>query len=169
MSEANGELTEVKSVGIIGAGQMGNGIAHVFAVAGYKVCLSDISEERLAAARESIEANLDRQGKHGKLTAEDLARFSCRESDLAGTTAPPHVRALMRFQVQRARDWLARGGALVGRLSGAARLAVAGYRGGGEAALDAIARADYDVLRGTPRTRRRDVLRRALGAWVRGR
>ncbi|MCG8591552.1 MAG: squalene synthase HpnC [Proteobacteria bacterium] len=134
-----------------------------------RLALSDAICTGLQLAEHWQDVAEDRDDGRIYLPAEDLARFSCRESDLAGTTAPPHVRALMRFQVQRARDWLARGGALVGRLSGAARLAVAGYRGGGEAALDAIARADYDVLRGTPRTRRRDVLRRALGAWVRGR
>jgi 3-hydroxybutyryl-CoA dehydrogenase len=73
MSEANGEIPEIKSVGIIGAGQMGNGIAHVFAVAGYDVHLSDISDERLEQARESIGANLDRQIEHEKISSDDKA------------------------------------------------------------------------------------------------
>jgi 3-hydroxybutyryl-CoA dehydrogenase len=78
MSEANGEIPEIKSVGIIGAGQMGNGIAHVFAVAGYDVHLSDISDERLEQARESIGANLDRQIEHEKISSEDRAAALAR-------------------------------------------------------------------------------------------
>jgi 3-hydroxybutyryl-CoA dehydrogenase len=73
MSEANGEIPEIKCVGIIGAGQMGNGIAQVFAVAGYDVRLSDISDERLEQARESISAGLERQISHGKITGDDKA------------------------------------------------------------------------------------------------
>ena len=73
MSEANGEIPEIKCVGIIGAGQMGNGIAHVFALAGYDVRLSDISDERLDQARDSISANLDRQVEHGKISSDDKA------------------------------------------------------------------------------------------------
>ena len=41
---------DIKTVGVIGAGQMGNGIAHVMALAGYDVILSDISDEALRAA-----------------------------------------------------------------------------------------------------------------------
>ena len=78
MSEANGEIPEIKSVGIIGAGQMGNGIAHVFAVAGYDVHLSDISDERLEQARESIGANLDRQIEHEKISSDDKAAALAR-------------------------------------------------------------------------------------------
>ena len=78
MSEANGEIPEIKSVGIIGAGQMGNGIAHVFAVAGYDVRLSDISDERLEQARESIGANLDRQIEHEKISSDDKAAALAR-------------------------------------------------------------------------------------------
>ncbi|NOZ65502.1 MAG: 3-hydroxybutyryl-CoA dehydrogenase [Alphaproteobacteria bacterium] len=63
----------VQHVGIIGAGQMGNGIAHVFAVAGYDVLLSDINEEALQKAVAKIEKNLHRQVAKGFL-AEDLAK-----------------------------------------------------------------------------------------------
>src|SRR6266498_5146872 len=54
------------------------------------------------------------------------------------------------------------GARLVGHLRGRARLAVAGYVGGGRAALDAIAAAGYDVLPGAPRARRIHRLRRTL-------
>jgi 3-hydroxybutyryl-CoA dehydrogenase len=52
---------DITSVGIVGAGQMGNGIAHVFALAGYDVLLNDISEDSLTKAVITIEKNLDRQ------------------------------------------------------------------------------------------------------------
>jgi len=61
---------EIRSVGVIGAGQMGNGIAHVFALAGYDVVLSDISAEALAAAVNTIRGNMDRQVKREKISAE---------------------------------------------------------------------------------------------------
>ncbi|MGJ8622904.1 MAG: 3-hydroxybutyryl-CoA dehydrogenase [Yoonia sp.] len=51
----------IEQVGIVGAGQMGNGIAHVFALAGYDVLMTDISEDALAAAVALIDRNLDRQ------------------------------------------------------------------------------------------------------------
>lgn len=62
---------DVTSVGIVGAGQMGNGIAHVFALAGYDVLLNDISQDTLDKALALIGRNLDRQVTRGKITAED--------------------------------------------------------------------------------------------------
>jgi 3-hydroxybutyryl-CoA dehydrogenase len=49
---------EIRSIGIIGAGQMGNGIAHVTALAGYRVVMMDISQDSLTAALSLIEKNL---------------------------------------------------------------------------------------------------------------
>ncbi len=63
----------IHSVGVIGAGQMGNGIAHVFAAAGFDVLLQDISPEAVTAALEKISGNLDRQIKKGKLSEADKA------------------------------------------------------------------------------------------------
>ena len=77
---------EIRSVGVIGAGQMGNGIAHVFALAGYDVLLNDVSESALQAAPERIRGNIERQVARGKLTAEarDAALARIRiEPDLA--------------------------------------------------------------------------------------
>ena len=59
------------NVSIIGAGTMGNGIAHVFALAGYDVRLSDLTDERLEEARAAIAANLDRQIGHQKISDAD--------------------------------------------------------------------------------------------------
>ena len=62
---------DIRSLGVIGAGQMGNGIAHVFALAGYDVLLNDINAEVLGAALGTVARNLDRQVSRGKITAED--------------------------------------------------------------------------------------------------
>ncbi|MDQ2066406.1 3-hydroxybutyryl-CoA dehydrogenase [Xinfangfangia sp. CPCC 101601] len=69
---------DIRTVGIVGAGQMGNGIAHVFALAGYDVLLNDISEESLQKALATIEKNLERQASRGKITAEDKAAAMAR-------------------------------------------------------------------------------------------
>ena len=63
----------VRTVGVIGAGQMGNGIAHVFAVAGYDVLLTDISRDALDKALAQIDRNLERQVGRDKISAEDKA------------------------------------------------------------------------------------------------
>jgi len=55
----------VQTVGVLGAGQMGNGIAHVFAQYGYQVLLYDVSSEQLDKAQKNIRQNLDRQVKKG--------------------------------------------------------------------------------------------------------
>ncbi len=62
---------EISKVGVIGAGQMGNGIAHVLALAGYKVLMNDISQDSLDKAIEIIEGNLDRQVSREKITQSE--------------------------------------------------------------------------------------------------
>ena len=62
---------EIKLVGVVGAGQMGNGIAHVFALAGYDVLLTDISEESLQRALAAVERNIERQVARGKVLPAD--------------------------------------------------------------------------------------------------
>lgn len=61
----------IETVGVVGAGQMGNGIAHVFALAGYQVVLNDISADSLPQAIATIEKNMDRQVSRGKISDED--------------------------------------------------------------------------------------------------
>lgn len=77
----------IKTIGVIGAGQMGSGIAHVAAFAGYDVRLSDISEDALKRAVANIGKNLDRQDSKGKATQADkdaaMARIST-VTELAG-------------------------------------------------------------------------------------
>lgn len=61
---------EIKTVGVVGAGTMGNGIAHVFAKSGYSVLLVDIEQTFLDRAMSTIGKNLERETAKGKLTAE---------------------------------------------------------------------------------------------------
>jgi 3-hydroxybutyryl-CoA dehydrogenase len=58
-------MVDIKTVGIVGAGQMGTGIAHVCALAGYQVMLNDLSRERIDAGMATIERNLARQVSRG--------------------------------------------------------------------------------------------------------
>ena len=71
---------DIKTVGVIGAGQMGNGIAHVMALAGYNVTLNDLSQDALTAALAKIEKNMVRQVSRNLITEADmqagLARIS---------------------------------------------------------------------------------------------
>ena len=62
---------DVKKVGVVGAGTMGNGIAHVFAVSGYDVVLMDVEESFLERAIAVINKNLDRMIKKEKITEAD--------------------------------------------------------------------------------------------------
>jgi 3-hydroxybutyryl-CoA dehydrogenase len=62
---------QIKTVGIIGAGQMGNGIAHVASVAGFDIRLHDIAEDRINAAMATIDGNMARQVAKGAIADED--------------------------------------------------------------------------------------------------
>jgi len=63
----------IERVGVIGAGTMGNGIAHVFARSGYRVTLCDVEQKFLDRGLETIGKNLDRELAKGKITAGDKA------------------------------------------------------------------------------------------------
>ncbi|RGP38303.1 3-hydroxybutyryl-CoA dehydrogenase [Pseudotabrizicola alkalilacus] len=69
---------DIRSVGVVGAGQMGNGIAHVFALAGYDVILTDVNEAALSNAVATIDRNIERQVSRGKVTADDKAAAMAR-------------------------------------------------------------------------------------------
>ena len=64
-------MSNINTVGIIGAGQMGCGIAHVFAVAGTRVLLNDISPDHIEAGLATITGNLARQVASDKISSED--------------------------------------------------------------------------------------------------
>jgi 3-hydroxybutyryl-CoA dehydrogenase len=84
--KAHGEsdVEPIRKVGIIGAGQMGSGIAHVIALYGYDVVLHDLNKERVDTAIATIGKNLARQVASGKITEEDkkkaLGRISYADS-----------------------------------------------------------------------------------------
>ncbi|SDE98436.1 3-hydroxybutyryl-CoA dehydrogenase [Sulfitobacter delicatus] len=61
---------DIQTIGIVGAGQMGNGIAHVMALAGYDVLLNDVSADALAKAMKTVTGNMDRQVSKEKISAE---------------------------------------------------------------------------------------------------
>ncbi len=79
----------ISTIGVLGAGQMGNGIAHVFAQVGYQVVLFDIAPQQLEKAVATIQKNLERQAKKGiieaSLVPETLARIKTTQQmeDLA--------------------------------------------------------------------------------------
>jgi len=86
-----GRIMDIQRVGIVGAGQMGNGIAHVFALSGYDVVMTDISQDSLDKARAIIDGNLNRQVSRDKISQSDkdaaMARISStlRLADLGST------------------------------------------------------------------------------------
>ncbi|NUB44563.1 3-hydroxybutyryl-CoA dehydrogenase [Fertoebacter nigrum] len=69
---------DIQSVGIVGAGQMGNGIAHVFALAGFDVLLNDVNQDSLTNAITLIDRNIERQVTRGKVSADDKAAAMAR-------------------------------------------------------------------------------------------
>jgi len=82
---------EVSTVGVVGAGQMGNGIAHVMALAGYRVLLNDVNQDALDKAVALIDRNMERQVSRDKIgpdaKAEAMGRISTTLNlpDLGGT------------------------------------------------------------------------------------
>jgi 3-hydroxybutyryl-CoA dehydrogenase len=112
----------IERVAVVGAGQMGNGIAHVCAVAGFPVTMIDVSTDALAKARATIERNLDRQVKKGALdaTARDAALGRVTTgADLAAVDGAGVVveavveRADLKFRLFADLDRLAPAGALL--------------------------------------------------------
>ena len=67
-------VDSIKTVAVLGAGTMGNGIAHVFARSGYQVILRDVEKNFLDRGIETITKNLDREVKKGKITEADKPR-----------------------------------------------------------------------------------------------
>jgi squalene synthase HpnC len=100
------------------------------------------------------------------LPQEDLAGFQVSEDDIVQAQAGPAWRALMRFEVERARALMLEGAPLAARLHGRIGWELRLVVQGGLRILEAIERADYDVFRRRPRLKRRDwavILWRAIG------
>ena len=62
----------IQTVGVIGAGQMGNGIAHVLSQSGYSVLLNDVNQDALDRAVERVRKNMDRQLRSGKISEDEI-------------------------------------------------------------------------------------------------
>ena len=125
-----------------------------------RIALSDSICTALQLAEHCQDVAEDFAAGRVYLPAEDLARFGATPAEIDpqgegrhGRSGEP-LRAVLAFEVQRARGVLADGAPLVGQLRGRERLAVAAFVAGGHAALDAIERAGYDVLAGPPRASR---------------
>ncbi|MEW5628957.1 squalene synthase HpnC [Streptomyces hydrogenans] len=103
------------------------------------------------------------------LPAEDLKSFHVTEEELARPTAGAAVRSLVAFQAERARSLMHAGLPLVGSVHGRLRLLLAGFAGGGLAALDAIAAAGFDVLSGPPKPTKSSLTRQAGAVLLRAR
>lgn len=82
---------DIQKIGIVGAGQMGNGIAHVMALAGYEVVLNDVSQDALDKGVGTVRANMERQVNREKLSQSDMEqaltqiRTTLALSDLGNT------------------------------------------------------------------------------------
>jgi 3-hydroxybutyryl-CoA dehydrogenase len=80
-------MAEIRTVGIIGAGQMGSGIAQVCALAGYDVLLNDVSPERIKSGLATINGNMARQVGAGKMTEAERTAALARIAPAAGYDA----------------------------------------------------------------------------------
>jgi squalene synthase HpnC len=116
-----------------------------------RIALSDSICTALQLAEHCQDVAEDLRAGRVYLPREDMRRFGCEPEQLSAPVVGEPLRATIAFEVARARDLLREGLPLVGQLRGRARIAVAGFAGGGRAALDAIERADFDVLGGAPR------------------
>jgi 3-hydroxybutyryl-CoA dehydrogenase len=74
------DMGPIRKIGIIGAGQMGGGIAHVVALSGYDVALHDIAKDKVDAALGTIDKNLARQVASGKISEEERRKALSRIS-----------------------------------------------------------------------------------------
>jgi 3-hydroxybutyryl-CoA dehydrogenase len=100
-------LDSIKTAAVLGAGTMGNGIAHVFARAGYNVILRDVQEGFLQRGMETIGNNLDREVKKGKLTEAERPKVLARlkpVTDMAEVAAADFVVEAVpeRLEIKRA-------------------------------------------------------------------
>ncbi|HEY0703764.1 MAG TPA: 3-hydroxybutyryl-CoA dehydrogenase [Candidatus Acidoferrales bacterium] len=89
-------IDAIKTVAVLGAGTMGNGIAHVFARSGYRVILRDVEQKYLDRGLETIGKNLDREVKKGKLAEADKPAVLGRIT----TTIDPAALAAADFVVE---------------------------------------------------------------------
>ena len=153
----------------LSANPVGELVLHVFGAATpERIALSDRVCTALQLAEHWQDVGEDFRRGRIYLPAEDRRRFGVEPADLDAPSAGAALRELLAFETERARRLLDDGAVLVGTLGGRARIAVAGYVGGGRATLDTIAGAGFDVLGSTPRATRLQKARRSLETLRRG-
>jgi 3-hydroxybutyryl-CoA dehydrogenase len=115
-------IETIRTVAVLGAGTMGNGIAHVFARCGYDVILRDVEESYLVRARDTIAKNLDREAKKGKFAEGEQSKILARirattnmseiaRADFAVEAVPERLD--LKLSVLRDADKLLRPGAIL--------------------------------------------------------
>ena len=136
----------------LSANPVGELVLHLFAAATPRnVRFSDAVCTGLQLAEHWQDVGEDYARGRVYLPQEDLETFGVAEDELAAEEPSEALERLMAFEVARARGLLEQGRELLVELSGWARLAVAGYVGGGKATLDAIEASGYAVLGDPPR------------------
>lgn len=136
----------------LSANPVGELVLHILgAASSERIALSDSVCTGLQLAEHWQDVGEDLANGRIYLPREDLERFGVTEVDLARPQPTELFTRLMAFEVERARELLAAGLPLVASLRGRGRLAIAAYVGGGRAALDAVERSGFDVLRRSPR------------------
>ena len=122
---------EIKKIGIIGAGTMGNGIAQAFAVCGYDVTMTDINEAAVQRGLKTVDGSLERLVKKEKMTAEAKAAAlghiktatevnAVRGSDLIIEAATENLELKLKIFEQLAKQHLAL--SKIGQLGGTANV-----------------------------------------------
>ncbi len=139
----------------LSANPVGELVLHVFGAATEeRIALSDDVCTALQLIEHWQDVGEDAARGRIYLPADDRASFGVAREELFATSTSQSLRQLLAFESERAAQLLASGARLVSSLGGRARIAVAGYVGGGLAALDALAAGDYDVLAGSLRSSR---------------
>ncbi|NIH80013.1 squalene synthase HpnC [Amycolatopsis viridis] len=159
---------ELEAYCVLSADPVGRIVLRIFGVRDPE---AERLSDRVCTALQLIEhcqdVGEDRRNGRVYLPQADLAAFGATAADLDARATSRPVRLAVAAQTARALDLLAEGAALLDRLHGWARLAVAGYVAGGLATLDALRRARWDVLPGAPRPRKPDVLAHLIALLVR--
>ena len=143
----------------------------VLYLGGYRDCgrqeLSDFTCTGLQLANFWQDVSVDYQKGRIYLPLEDLARFGVAERDLGTRTNSENFRALMRFEVERAREWFGRGLALASQVSPELSIDIELFTRGGQEILHAIERENYAVLLRRPVLSPARKLRLVAGAALR--
>ena len=91
----------IRQVAVVGAGQMGNGITHVFAASGHAVTMIDVSAEALQRGKDTIAKNFDRQVKKGSVSAEDAAAAIARVATATSLDAVSNADIVVEAATER--------------------------------------------------------------------